>query len=55
MMHEFISPECKYHKLNMLTYVIGVIQDNQSCVKFMTISSTTSRVRCMKVRATCIY
>jgi hypothetical protein len=40
--------------LDMLTYVIVVINDNQSCIKFMTIFSTTSRVRCMKLRATCI-
>jgi hypothetical protein len=39
---------------NMLTYVIGVTKDSQSCVKFMTISDTISRVRCMKLRATCI-
>jgi hypothetical protein len=35
-----------------MTYVIGV-KDNQSCVKFMRISSTLSRLRCMKLRATC--
>jgi hypothetical protein len=41
-------------RLDMLTYAIGVMNDNQSCVKFMSISSTISRVRCMKLRATCI-
>jgi hypothetical protein len=40
--------------LDMLTYSIGVMKDNQSCVKLMSISNTISRVRCMKLRATCI-
>jgi hypothetical protein len=58
MMHEFISSEVNIINLaiwwNMLTYVISEIQDNQSYVKFMTISSSTSRVRCMKLRPICI-
>jgi hypothetical protein len=40
--------------LDLLAYAIGVMKDNQSCVKFMTISSTTARVRWLKLRATCI-
>jgi hypothetical protein len=58
MMHEFISPETNIINLtiwlDMLTYATGVIKDNRSCVKFMSISSTISRVRCIKIRATCI-
>jgi hypothetical protein len=38
----------------MLAYAIGVIKENENCVKFMTISSTTSRIRCMKLRDTYI-
>jgi hypothetical protein len=48
-MREFISPKSNIINLttwlNMLTYAIGVIQDNLSRILFMTISSTTSRVR----------
>jgi hypothetical protein len=38
----------------MPTYVIGTVEEKISYALFMTISSTTSRVRCMKYRATCI-
>jgi hypothetical protein len=58
MMHEFISPDGNIINLatwqDMQTYVTSVIKDNQSFIKFMTISNTTLRVRCMKLRATCI-
>jgi hypothetical protein len=40
--------------LDLLTYAIGQMKDNQSCVKLMTNLRTFSRVRCMKLRATCI-
>jgi hypothetical protein len=58
IMRKFISPEGAYHKdgnmMDLLTYAIGKIKDNQSCIKFITNLITFSRVRCMKLRGTCI-
>jgi hypothetical protein len=45
------SSGCSYVYEYLRLYCVS---QKKSCVKFMTIFSTTPRVRCMKFRATCI-